>query len=521
MKEQNNQGEIDRSLKLIIKSSFFIFFMVILSKILTYVYRIVIARQFGPEIYGLFSLSIIIFLWFVTFASLGLFDGILRFVALYRGTKDVERIKHVTKFSLGFLLILGILAGAILFLSSEFISVKFFHNSDLIIFLKILSVIMPLYMFSYAFLTIIQAFEKIRAYSLISDLLKNLANLTALAFLIFLGVKTNVVIMSYVIGIFAMFLASFLYCKYKLSLIFGKAKIRKKEKSKINYDLISYSWPLLFSWVLYQVLSDIDSFVIGYFKGATEIGLYNAVVPIVLLMGLFPNLFIRLFLPLIIKEYSRKNLSLVKELSKQVEKWILTINLPIFLLMIIFPEAIINVLFGSEYILAKNALRFLAIGTFIYFLSLVFRNLLYMVGKSKPILKIIIIAASINLVLNLFIVPLPSIFGLDNSLGITGAAIATTISYIILTLLFFFQVRKNLPITPLKREMLRVLVSVLISGAFLMVTKKIFPYNTLSLFSQVLFFLLLYIVLLFATKSLDKNDLMIFKTIKQKLHKQS
>jgi len=183
MKEQNNQGEIDRSLKLIIKSSFFIFFMVILSKILTYVYRIVIARQFGPEIYGLFSLSIIIFLWFVTFASLGLFDGILRFVALYRGTKDVERIKHVTKFSLGFLLILGILAGAILFLSSEFISVKFFHNSDLIIFLKILSVIMPLYMFSYAFLTIIQAFEKIRAYSLISE---SVAILTIFSLAIFL-----------------------------------------------------------------------------------------------------------------------------------------------------------------------------------------------------------------------------------------------------------------------------------------------------------------------------------------------
>ena len=72
---EGNQLEIEKNLNLIAKSSIFVFGAIIISKIFTYLYRIVIARYYGPEVYGLFSLGIMIFGFFVAFASLGFSEG--------------------------------------------------------------------------------------------------------------------------------------------------------------------------------------------------------------------------------------------------------------------------------------------------------------------------------------------------------------------------------------------------------------------------------------------------------------
>ena len=79
-----NKSELNESLNFIAKSSIFIFIALFLSKLLAYAYKILIARYLGPEIYGIFSLSIIIFSWVLVFSSLGLTDGIVRFISIYR-----------------------------------------------------------------------------------------------------------------------------------------------------------------------------------------------------------------------------------------------------------------------------------------------------------------------------------------------------------------------------------------------------------------------------------------------------
>ena len=61
-----------------------------------------------------------------------------------------------------------------------------------------------------------------------------------------------------------------------------------------------------------------------------------------------PELFISLLFPLISKDYSLGKIKLIKELTKQIGKWILIINIPILLLIIIYPGTIINLLFGQE-----------------------------------------------------------------------------------------------------------------------------------------------------------------------------
>jgi O-antigen/teichoic acid export membrane protein len=61
MKRQKENKKLNSSLRSIARSSVIVFIGIIISKILTYVYKIIIAREFGPKVYGLFSLAIMSF----------------------------------------------------------------------------------------------------------------------------------------------------------------------------------------------------------------------------------------------------------------------------------------------------------------------------------------------------------------------------------------------------------------------------------------------------------------------------
>ena len=83
----DGKTELDKNLTLIAKSSIIVLIGVFLSKIFTYGHRIIMARYFGPETYGILSLALAITTIFATFATFGLKDGLVRFVPFYRGKK--------------------------------------------------------------------------------------------------------------------------------------------------------------------------------------------------------------------------------------------------------------------------------------------------------------------------------------------------------------------------------------------------------------------------------------------------
>jgi O-antigen/teichoic acid export membrane protein len=88
-----------------VKSSFLVFFSIILSKILSYAYRIIIANNYGTEVYGLFSISLVVVSMVVAIASFGLHEGLLRYVSFYRGKKDFGKIKFIVNKSLKILIL--------------------------------------------------------------------------------------------------------------------------------------------------------------------------------------------------------------------------------------------------------------------------------------------------------------------------------------------------------------------------------------------------------------------------------
>ena len=133
-----------------------------------------------------------------------------------------------------------------------------------------------------------------------------------------------------------------------------------------------------------------------------------------------------------------------------------------------------------------------------------------MVGKSKVILFNLIIVCLINFILDILLIP---------HYGIDGAAFATMLSSILISLLFAYQSYKDLKILPLRKKMLNIALAVLIAFLPLIYLKKLILINITSTIILSIFFSGLYILLVFLFNGLDRNDFMILRSFLKKVHK--
>ncbi|MEK6893473.1 MAG: flippase [Nanoarchaeota archaeon] len=511
--------ELEHSLKLLVKTSFIVFIGVIISKILGYTYRIIIARYYGPETYGLYSIAIMIFGIIIAFSSLGLTDGLLRFIPQYRGKNEVDKISYLFRFTSKVLLITTIGSAILLFLLSSFIANYIFHNPQLTLFLRIISFFIPLAALSNITLVSIRAYELISQYSFISNILQNIARVILILLFGFLGFSSSSTVLSYCFGFVFVLASSYLICRYSIPELFLKPRLTNSKKEAVKNSFLSYSIPLLFFGIASTMFYWIDSFFLGYFNGAKSVGFYNVAVPIATLILITPELFMQLFFPLINREYYRKNYGLIAQLSKQLGKWVFMVNLPLFILIFVFPGAVINILFGSQYLVAENALRILIFGALVSSLGIISNSLLSMGGKSRLVLIDMTLACLINIILNILFIPLPKIFGINNPLGIEGAAMATIISLLFLNVLFFFQAKKNFGIMPLRIKMVKIFFIGLVTTLILLyIRSNITSQNIFIVGALATGFLATYFLIILLSNSLDRNDWNILHAIKRRIY---
>ncbi len=506
MLEETNKKLLNKSLKGIVKSSVIIFFILLASNIVTYIYRLIIARYYGPEGYGLFSLAVMVVGIFTAIFSLGLTDGLSRFIPLYNGEKKSSKVKYLINYSLKILIITGLTGGIIMFFSSELIANKIFHENNLTDILKLFSLLVPITLLINIFVVSLVSFEKVVLQSFIYNLVPNISRVILITTFIILGFNFWAIFHSYFWSLFVLLLLSFIF--YKRTIKFdSKDNLNYNGRKLVRSEMFNYSMPLILFALVIKTNTWIDSFAIGYFLNATEVGFYNSALPIATLLLLTPQIFLQLFVPLINKEFAKKNNHLIKQMGQQVGKWIYAVNLPIFILFFIFPEAIINILFGSEYIVAANSLRILSFGAFIYTLASSSEKLVLMAGKSRITLLNIVITSVIGIILNILLVP---------RLGIDGAAISTASIWIILSIFLFVEGYYYTKIIPLRRKMIRITAMGFISLGLLLLLRSFIKINILSLIVLSLTFFLVYCLLLLISGSLDKNDWMVIKAIKGK-----
>ncbi len=490
-------------LKRIFSGALIILIGTFISKLLSYGYRVIVGR-IGAEQYGLLSLGLAISGSLIVISTLGLNIGVQRYVSYYKGKLDNARIKGVITSSLKILLPVSTLFGILLFFLSDLISVRFFHNEGLSLILKILAVSIPLTVMGDVFLNTIRAFQKVK-YEIYTKNIGESSIKFLLTFLfVYLGFGVIGASIAYVIAVFFTFLLSLIFVEKKIFPIF-----RTKIKSiKSNKELVIYSIPLVLNTFVFLVILWTDTIMLGFFKNASDVGIYNAAMPTAQLMLVIPNALVVLFLPILTELYAQEKTHMFSSLYKTVTKWIFGINLALLIIFTSFSREILTVLFGKEYAAGSEVLVLVSVCYFIFYLFLTSNRILLALEKTKSVFYITLTGAVSNFIFNLFLIP---------PYGIMGAAVGTGASLIIMALILLIYTRNIIHVMPFKINYIKIFLSgILAFFAVSWLKNYLSTESLIGLIIASLLSVLTYLAILFVLRSFEEEDKEMLKSLKLK-----
>jgi len=387
---------------------------------LGFIANLLLARALGSYGYGAWSLGILVLSFSGMFASLGLRQGITRFVGLLRGGGETEKISSSVMASL-LIVLLGSVAVSFAFFFSAPNIARFFHIEELERLLRILIwTTIPISVLGILVATI-RGYEDIRFATLIEKFGKPLVWLSGIALLFGLQrvhlhelswayVGSNILILSIAWIFFARHKAGKLLFRYNPG--FGLSAVQTAG------PMLAFSLPLLLSSFLDFVKTQTDIFMLAYFLSATEVGIYNAASRIAQLSPFLLTAVVGIFMPIMAKNIAQGNRGHVQDLYQRVTKWEFVPTAAIIGLLFFFPQFFLS-WFGSDYTRATLALRLLLITYLIHAVTGPNGAALIAYGRTKFVAMYTLLGAAVNVVLNLYLIP---------QFGVEGAAFASVVS---------------------------------------------------------------------------------------------
>ncbi len=492
----------DQALEKIAHGTILAFVGIFISKILGYAYRLIAAR-FGPAEYGLLSLGLALFNVLMIIAMLGLNQGVLRYISFYRTKKDYSNIKGTILSATGITTFFSLILATLVFLLSDWIANSFFHEPRLGLVFKIISFVIPFDAVKNILFNIIRAFENVTYEIYSRNIVETLTKVLFTLLFLILGYK----LLGATIAFDLALLISFFMALFYTSKVFPQFNTTKA--SYTLKKLLTYSLPLVINNLTILVMLWTDTLLIGYFKTPTDVGIYNAAAPTAAMMYLFPQALLALFLPVLTGLYAQNNLKDFNTVYRIAVKWITLTNAALLSLFILLSVPLLHLFFGASYISGAAVLIILSLGYFIYYIALISNNILLIYEKTTTILYASSAGSILNILLNILLIP---------HYGIAGAALATSLSYLVVSIIFFIITYKLTSVRLFDsfffKELSAATLATLISF-FLLHSLSLSPIFTLLIISS--FFTLTYIFFILFFRILETHDLVMLKELEKRL----
>ena len=376
---------------------------------------IVIARHFGPKFFGIYSWVVALVSLFVAFAGLGLRDIIVR-----------DLVKSTDEHSS---------------LLSTAIAMKFFFGIGLYFLLLIVINALReddekiLFLGAILGTTLLVRFCDVSAFWYEHKVeSKYIAIIQSVTLLIFCLIKISVVLSGGGIFLFSMLSAVealiIAILSFYLLVVRGPAiSFRFVRLSKAKY-LLHECWPMFFAAIAVTVYMRIDQIMLGQMLSMQDVGYYSISVRITEMWNFVCVALITSVFPVFIKLRETDSSEYIKGIQMTMEI-VVFLGLLSGVCVSLFGDFFIENLFGNKFADSYEVLKIHIWGSIFVFLGVVSGKWLVAEGLQIFGLYRVLAGASINIVLNVFLIP---------SFGIQGAAFATLIAFSVSALIFDFFV---------------------------------------------------------------------------------
>ncbi|PKP61715.1 hypothetical protein CVT91_02155 [Candidatus Atribacteria bacterium HGW-Atribacteria-1] len=381
----------------------------------------IITRLFPPEDYGNYVLVM------ATIGVLSTFTGwlsmsIVRFYPIYEKVRKLGQFyANIIKLSIISIGIISLVFLSTLLFAKAYISKNLYFLMWIAIFV---------FAFTSFFNTILDFLRVKRQVTWYSGFIM-WESITRIGFAILLIIVFN-------FGIIGLFWGSILSLTIALPFLWkkgiGKVSLRSNISIPLTLEMARYSFPLIAGNLAAWILSLSDRFVLNFFRGSQEVGIYSASYAIseksIMLLG---ALFLLASGPISINIWENEGAEKSQEFVSKVTRYYLIACFPAVIGLIILASPLIRILTAQEYYEGYKIIPLVSLGAFFLGLQQRFQAGPVFYKKTNFVMYSIIASGLMNLGLNFLLIP---------KYGYVAAAITTLISYIFLLILMIFFSRK-------------------------------------------------------------------------------
>lgn len=257
-------------------------------------------------------------------------------------------------------------------------------------------------------------------------------------FVVGLNILLLVVLKFQIIGyLLAYSIGALVSCLYLVVILKKKTDMRVKLK-QINpllvKEILLYSAPLIPNSILWWLSNSSDKYVLTLFSGASNVGIYSVAYKIPTILSVLSSVFITAWQISSVEEFGSEKTNIF---FRNVAKKYLYFNVICTSAIILFLKSICSFLFQKEFFLAWEIVPILIVG-YVYYTMAVFLGTIYTASKKTKMVMISTIVGSVlNIVMNFVLIPVIHMY---------GAAIATSISYIVIYIIRRSNSQKIIPL---------------------------------------------------------------------------
>jgi O-antigen/teichoic acid export membrane protein len=407
---------------------------------LQYLCIIVAARILGTRDFGLFTLGLTVLSVAGTVGLVGLDQAVVRHVALYHSQEDPRRVKGVILRSLQCVFLISVVISAILFLSANSVSVRIFHRPELAGVIRWLSLCLPFFGLFTVALSSTKGLQIMKYAVYGQNLFWPFANLVLLGVFCAAGLELTGVVSAYVISVFLTAVLSIYFVWRAFSFLERTGAVYETRR------LLRFSLPLSIAVYANLLILWTDRLMLGYFRPLEEVGLYHAAAKTAMLACTVLLSFNAIFSPIIVDLYNKKENEKLASCFRAVTQWIYMLSLPVFFIIALLSKDIMAV-FGADFAQGWLPLVILAFAQLVNAASGSVGFMLAMTGRQNTVMYVTLAVCLLNVVLNYFLVP---------AYGMTGAAVASGISIVVLNISFLLAVHHQLTMHPYSMKFARI-----------------------------------------------------------------
>ncbi len=195
----------------------------------------------------------------------------------------------------------------------------------------------------------------------------------------------------------------------------------KEFDRKLIKPILSSAWPFAVMGLLGGFMINIDTIIIGWFRSASELGLYGAAQRPVQLFYLIPGFIGTSLFPIISKLVHEGGRYRMRHILERSIVGVLAFAIPLAVGGILLGQPVMRLIFGTEYLGATLTFQLLLLTMLLVSPGNIVGNAIFAYNRQKIFLVSVGAGAITNVVLDLLLIP---------PYGIAGSAAATIVAQI-------------------------------------------------------------------------------------------